>query len=160
MKSSPASLRLTAPGLVLTFVLTLTAGCSSVQLIAPYDDQLDKQVTALQTATETFLVKIEREGLSSADDYKKNYTAFYDDEKVAISGLAVRASAIALNSQTAGKIKNLKDTIDQMEKRHQESGLSKMDAAQFEESLDRIFRAILTLELAKKGATSTGSGNK
>jgi hypothetical protein len=144
-----------AKSLLLLSGLILSAGCSSIQFVPPYDDQLDKDVTALQTATETFLVKIEREGSSSPDDYKKNYTDFYDKEKVAISGLEVRAGAVAVNDQTEGQIKILNDLIGKMETRHKDSGLSVIDATQYEQDLNRVFRAILTLEIAKKSVGTT-----
>jgi len=136
------------------------ATCTSVQLIPPYDSDIDKSVTALQSDTETFLVKVTRVGKLEPGSYKE-YADFYDKEKVAISGLQVRVQAISQNKLTSDQIDILSDTYAQLEKRHKEKGLDTEDAYQYERAFNRIFGAILTLEVAKKSiSATTGGGTK
>jgi hypothetical protein len=69
--------------IAVSFVLAIGIfGCSSIQLIAPYDQKIDDSVTNLQKMTAEFLTKIERQGGSKPDDYK-NHAKFYDDARIA-----------------------------------------------------------------------------
>ena len=132
----------------------LVTGC---RLVAPYDSQLDKGVSDLQESTEAFLVKVARQGGSSAKDYGK-FTDFYDQEKVAISGLEIRAGVLSNNSRSLQEIEKLKSILSDMENRHKTNGLNAIDVDQFDRALTRVFRAILTLEIAKKEPSSGGGG--
>ncbi|MBT9166876.1 MAG: hypothetical protein DDT19_00200 [Syntrophomonadaceae bacterium] len=64
------------------FVLILVA-CGHIQLIAPYDERIENGVTELQKNTTAFFVKIERQGGSDKDDYKKAFLMI--KEKYSIS---------------------------------------------------------------------------
>lgn len=140
-------------------LLSCCVACTSVQLIAPYDSNVEKGITALQSDTETFLVKVARAGKLDSGTYKE-YTDFYDKEKVAISGLQFRAGVLSHNQDTIGQIAILSDTYAALEKRHKERGLTDLDASQFEIAFNRTFRAILTLEIAKKSLSTTGSDSQ
>lgn len=134
----------------------LFCGCASVQLIAPYDSQIEKTITTLQSDTEAFLIKVARIEKLDPSTYK-DYTDFYDKEKLAVSGLEFRAGVISQNKLTLDEVKDLKQTYEKLEKRHKEKGLKEIDATEFSKAFNRIFRAILTLEIAKKSASSTAS---
>ena len=71
------------------FLVIGMIGCS-IQLIAPYDQKIDDGITNLQKMTAEFLTKIDRQGGSTPEDYK-NHTKFYDDARVALSSILVRA---------------------------------------------------------------------
>jgi hypothetical protein len=131
------------------------AGCVSVHLIADYDAKLDAGVTELQRKTETFLVKLERAGPKPEGRYEANI-AFYDEVKVDLSALQVRADSVALNKQTSEQLSLLRDSFNQMEKIHSEKGtLSPLVIAETRKQLNHQFTAILTLEVAKKDRLSS-----
>jgi len=135
---SPASLW---AWLITLFVALVLGGCSTIKLVGDYDEQIDKGVTQLQKDVETFLVKLEATAQKPADkveNYDKN-TKFYEDSKVALSGLRVRADAMERNSITVRMLDRLSKNIGRLEEMHQEGG-----------ALNSQFTAILTFELAKK----------
>ena len=87
-----------APTLAILFIM-IFASCASIQLIAPYDERIEKGTTELQKNTTTFFVKVERQGGSDINDYK-NHIEFYDNSKVATKSLLIRAGATAQNKKT------------------------------------------------------------
>jgi hypothetical protein len=137
--------------LAVAFLLSVGAlGCGSVTLIAPYDQRIDDGVTNLQKSTAEFFTKIERQGGSNREDYK-NYTKFYDDAKVTLSGLSVRASAFANNNLTTEQLVVLSEQFRDLEQTHMKIGVSREAVPEYEKAFNRTFTAILTLEIAKKG---------
>src|SRR5262245_10245375 len=141
-------------GLALVLNLAL-AGCVAVHLIADYDAKLDAGVTDLQRKTETFLVKLERAGTKPEGKYEAN-VAFYDEVKVDLSALQVRADSVALNRQTSEQLTLLRNSFDQMEKFHKDQGtLSPLIIAETRKQMNFQFTAILTLEVAKKDRLSS-----
>lgn len=125
------------------------AGCAPIQLIAPYDQKTDEGVTDLQKMTAQFFTRIERQGGSSADDYK-NQTKFYDDARVMLSGIFVRAEALPKNTLTVQQIEILQQQFQKLEQDHKTMGISQAMVPQLEKAFNRTFTAILTLEVAKK----------
>jgi len=125
------------------------AACTHIQLIAPYDERIEKGITELQKNTTEFFVEIERKDGSDTEDYK-NYIEFYDDTKVATRSLLIRAGAVAYNETTEAQIKKLMDKYKKLEKQHTEVGLSAHTVPLLEASFDQCFRAILILEVAKE----------
>lgn len=142
--------------LLIFFVLTIAA-CAHIQLIAPYDERIDKGITELQKNTTEFFVGVERKGSSDKNDYK-NYVKFYDDSKVASKSLLIRAGAIAQNKKTEQQIKILIEKYKTLEEQHKTIGLSSQTIPPLESSFDQIFHAILTLEVAKKEPTDKKKG--
>ncbi|MCG6537551.1 MAG: hypothetical protein L7F78_23260 [Syntrophales bacterium LBB04] len=131
------------------FLLVGLLGCGSIQLIAPYDQKIDEGVTNLQKMTAQYLTHIERQGGSSAQDYK-NQTKFYDDAKVMLSGILVRAQALTDNAKTVQQLEVLDQQFQKLEQDHKTIGISQAAVPQLEKALNRTFTAILTLEVAKK----------
>ena len=133
----------------LTILCMVLASCAHVTLIAPYDERIEKGITELQKNTTAFFVKIERQGGSDKEDYK-NFIQFYDDSKVAVKSLLIRAGATAQNGQTEGQIKALLDKYNSLENQLRQFGLTSNIIPMTKTSFEVIFRAILTLEVAKK----------
>ena len=125
-------------------------GCGPVTLIAPYYQKIDDGVTNLQKSTAEFFTKIERQGGSNREDYK-NHTKFYDDAKVTLSGLSVRANAFTNNNLTTAQLVVLNEQFSDLEQTHMKIGISKEAVPEYEKAFNRTFTAILTLEIAKKG---------
>jgi hypothetical protein len=134
------------------FVMALVlGGCTTVKLVGDYDEQTDKGVTQLQKDVETFLVRLEGTAKTPQDNvesYDKN-KKFYEDAKVAISGLRVRADSLERNSLTVRMLDRLSNNIHQLELMHQ-GGLKKAEINDIRGALNSQFTAILTFELAKK----------
>jgi len=126
--------------------LTVT-GCS-IRLIADYDQKIDDSVTALQKKTEAFLIKLERTCQKPEGDYSK-HVSFYDEAKVELSALKVRADAVALNKLTSEQLKELHDSFEKMEEQHK-LGFTPIVVAKTRDILNMHFTAILKLEVAKK----------
>jgi hypothetical protein len=125
------------------------AGCAPIQLIAPYDQKTDEGVTNLQKATAEFLTRIERQGGSTPEDFR-NQTKFYDDVRVMLSVILVRAEALPKNTLTVQQIEILQQQFQKLEQDHKSMGISQAAVPQLERAFNRTFTAILTLELAKK----------
>jgi hypothetical protein len=125
------------------------AGCVSVKLIADYDEQIDQGVTALQKKSTALLLRLERTVGSAEGDYT-NYIPAYDEIKVDLSSLQVRADALALNQLTAGQLSLLRDSYQLIEDRHRTNGLRPLIVQETRKAIDRQFAAILKLEVAKK----------
>ena len=127
-------------------------GCSTIKLVGDYDEQIDKGATQFQKDVETFLVKLEATAEKPADkveSYDKN-KKFYEDSKVALSGLRVRADSMERNSITVKMLDRLSSSISRLEGMHRE-GLAKAEIDQsIRGALNSQFTAILTFELAKK----------
>lgn len=124
------------------------SGCMSVRLIADYDQKIDEGITALQKKTETFLVKLERTCQTPEGAYSQ-HLSFYDDAKVELSSLQVRADAIALNKLTSGQLNLLRDSFEKMESQHK-TGFTPIVVTKTRELMNSHFTAILKLEVAKK----------
>lgn len=138
--------------LLAILMLLLLNACTTVKLVGDYDQQIDKGVTALQKDVEAFLVKLEGTAKKTTDPVEgyEKHTQFYDDAKVAISGLRVRADAIERNSLTVQMLDGLRRNLDRLERFHRE-GLKKGEIdASLRGGFNAQFTAILTFELAKK----------
>ena len=135
------------------FLIAITlGGCSTIKLVGDYDEQIDKGVTQLQKDVETFLVKLEATAEKPADkveSYDKN-KKFYEDAKVALSGLRVRADSMERNSITVRMLDRLSNNISWLERMHRD-GLAKAEIDRsIRGGMNSQFTAILTFELAKK----------
>jgi hypothetical protein len=132
------------------FVCTLMvlSGCS-IKLISSYDETTDKTVTALQKKVESFFVTVESlEGLPGCE--YENHKKFYEEAKVEISAIGVRARAIPKNEITIKQIELLKDSLSKLESLHKISCLSKDQIDPLRTAFNSSFTAILKLEFAKK----------
>lgn len=121
----------------------------SVKLISSYDETTDKAVTALQRKTEAHLIGLEAvEGLPECK-YEK-HKSFYDEAKVDVSAIAVRAAAIPQNDITTESVALLASSLGSLEKLHKIACLSKDQIAPLRIQFNTSFTAILKLELAKR----------
>ncbi len=129
-------------------VLFTVSGCT-IHLVSSYDEKTDTAVTQLQKEVETFFVTVEGEaGLPECkyDNHKK----FYQDAKVSISAIEVRARAIPKNEITIEQVGLLIDSLDQLEKLHKLGCFTPDSVKSLRSSFNSSFTAILKLELAKK----------
>lgn len=133
--------------LLLVAVLALP-GCA-VKLISSYDETTDKTVTALQKKTEAHLVALEAvEGLPECRFEK--HKPFYEEARVDVSAIAIRAAAIPKNEITTEQTFLLSKSLENLENLHKLSCLSKDQIAILRTQFNSSFTAILKLELAKR----------
>jgi len=136
-------------GWVLAILLAL-GGCSLVS-ISPYDSSADKAITKLHKQTAEFFVEATKPADRPGCGYS-HYLPFYQNSKVSMSSLLMRARAMADNSLTVSQLELLSSSYENLAQLHQ---LDCFTPAQVEElwmSFDASFSAILKLELAKKYA--------
>jgi len=152
--SKPTALQHVLWPFLLWMVILTAGGCISVRLIADYDRKIDDGITELQRKTEAFLIKMERIAESPEGTYPR-HIGFYDEVKVDLSALKVRADAVALNDVTSQQIELLQDSFRKLEEQHQK-GLKKVMIESVRQSLNSQFTAILKLEVAKKRNLTEG----
>jgi len=131
----------------LALIIALS-GCS-IKLFSSYDENTDKAVTQLQKDFETFFVKVDSQaGLPECKH--ENHVKFYQDTKVAISGIEVRTRAISKNNITVKQIGLLKDSLTSLEKLHKLGCFTTEEVENLRSNFNTSITAILKLELAKK----------
>lgn len=133
---------------ILAILCLTVTGCMSVRLIANYDEQIDKGVTAFQKTMESHISTLESQVGTPKADYG-NYVEFYRQVKVDLSALRVRAAAQAKNEITVQQLQLLTDNVELLERMHKE-GLKPNDTNPIRDAFNRGATAILKLELAKK----------
>lgn len=134
--------------LLIFFMMASATGCFGIKLIADYDEKTDKGVSALHRKTEEFLLKLESEAGKPEVSYD-NSKKFYEEAKVEISSLRVRADAIHRNSFTVQMLDKLLTNINRLESDHKE-GITKDEIPLYRGGFNSQFTAILTFEIAKK----------
>ena len=139
-------------GLACVLLAVALSGCTNIRLIADYDDQIDKSVTELQRKCETFLTGLERNAGQPEAQYGAN-AKFYDEAKVDLSAIRMRAAAIPKNDITLKQLDLLADNLDNLEKLHK-IGLPREQIKPLRSAFNTGFTAILKLELAKKRGES------
>jgi len=134
----------------LILILLFTFSACSVRLIADYDETTDNEVTQLQKKVDTFLISLERMiGVDNEAAYSKN-TKFYDEIRVDLSAIQVRAKARVNNEITLRQIEEIKKSLDALEQLHR-LGFQKVEEIKpLRDAFNESFSAILKLELAKK----------
>jgi hypothetical protein len=134
--------------IIIVFYIFVVTGCT-VKLISSYDEKTDEAVTDLHKKVETFFLSIEsQEGLPECT--YENHTAFYQEVKVSVSAIELRARAIPDNDITIEQVVLLKENIELLEQLHKLGCLSKEQVKPLRINFNSGFTAILKLELAKK----------
>ncbi len=134
----------------LLFIL-IVCGCS-IKLISDYDEVIDKSVTELQKKVETFLLKMEAASGTSEGEYINN-KSFYNEAKVEMTAIRLRAEAISENKITVQHITEIEKNIESLRLLHEmrgQRGLTKDLTDPIRVIINTQFKAILTLEFAKR----------
>lgn len=130
-------------------VLFLVSACH-VQLVAPYDDAFDTQVTTAQHDLDALMQGIAADPARSYDSLKADYLKV----RIELDGLAVRAGSHANNDATVRSVNTVRKTFETFAAGH----MAKQEMhPQF--VLDQLatmnieFTVLLREELAKKAAS-------
>jgi len=137
--------------MALIIVLLFALSACTIRLISEYDENIDRGATALHKSFESFFFKIESQSFPACN--YDNHKDFYDQSKVDISALKLRAEAIPKNDNTIKQIKTLADSLNLLEQLHQthtDNCLLKEEVAVLRTNFNVSLGAIIKLELAKK----------
>ncbi|UCD56014.1 MAG: hypothetical protein JSV16_09170 [Candidatus Hydrogenedentota bacterium] len=140
--------RILVASVLLAVLLLAGFGCT-IRLIAEYDEQTDRSVTALQRKMEAFFVHLGNIAGTPEADYA-NYKDFYEEVRVDISAIKLRVDAKPLNTQTQEQIDLLERSVNDLEEIH-ELGIRHAEVVEtLRKQFNTAFVAILKLELEKK----------
>jgi len=137
--------RRVGPLFLLTIWLALSAGCT-VTLISRYDEQIDKSATALQRKMDGFLTSLEATPQPTYQD-KKN---FYSDYLVELRSVLVRAQSHPNNTITEHQLELMIQNLEALRQLHEAGPVDGQAIATTRDLFNQAWRAIITLELAKK----------
>jgi hypothetical protein len=166
--------------LIATIILLLIAfvisGCTTVKLIADYDEEIDKGITSFYKKMEMHLIGLERNSIKKEaleenlqtepdEEMRKRYreeidkakaeidyennVEFYDRLTVDLGYLQVRAASILKNEVTLDQMRLLRENLKLLLSIHQ-MGISQNDILPLRNGFRAGTTAILKLELAKK----------
>jgi hypothetical protein len=143
---------------ILVMLLVLTQSCTSIRLISDYDEITDRTVTELQEKVSNYFVKLER--TIGTDDAKyENYVQQFDEIKVNLNTLEVRAAAFDKNRIVQEHVKELKNMVNNLEALHK-IGFSSYDQSKpLIQPFNSAFTAIIKLQLALKRGEKTDGNN-
>ena len=129
--------------------LFLITSCSSVRLISDYDEITDKAVTTLQKKVTKFLVKVEDEVGTDKALYE-NYKPFYQEVKVDLNTLKIRADAIDKNKIVQSQVAELTTMVINMEKLHKLGFFDASQVTALQQPFNSAFTAIIKLQMGLK----------
>lgn len=127
-------------------------GCVTVRLVGAYDAQVDEGATRLQRGMDAFLTRL---ASVPADDASRTYApnrTFYIDYGVDLRALEMRAASLPRNTITVQQLEGIERSVEQLRAVHEaQNGLSTAVLPAYRDQFNQSWRAILTLELAKRG---------
>lgn len=100
----------TTVSLVLLLLTLAISACSTVRLIADYDEPTDKALTALQQNTDDFITKLIANAPSEDNAFEKN-KKFYEEADQQLRRLEFRVASIPKNDQTKKLVANVRAII-------------------------------------------------
>lgn len=125
--------------------------CASVQLVGQYDEQVDQGATRLQKGMDTFLTRLEALPAGAPERHYAASRPFYLDYGVDLRALETRAASLPKNAPTVEQLQLMERNVESLRATHEsQDGLGAAAIAQFRTLFNAGWRAILTLELAKK----------
>lgn len=134
--------------LPLFLLLLIVSGCTEIRLISDYDEETDRATTALQKKVEALVSDVEKNAGTPQAAYDK-YESVYDDILVDLRTLQVRADSRPKNGIQVQQFAEVEKQLNLFEEAHRE-GISAAEIPAFKNGFNQSFKAILTLELAKK----------
>lgn len=129
-------------------LLCAVAGCASIRLIADHDEQAVQMASEIHWKIETHLVYLERHLDMEGAKYEY-HTEFYDEIRVDVRSLRVRAAAQPKNEVAVQQIDLMLRNVDLLEQMHRQ-GLAPNDVVPLRAAFETAATAFLRLELAKK----------
>jgi hypothetical protein len=139
--------------LLLIVLIAAMQGCSSIRLISDYDETTDKLTTEIQQKISEVFVKIERNIGTTKAEYS-NFTDQYDDIRVLVNTLEVRANSIDKNKIVQDQVKEIISMLDNLEKLHKLKFNDVRELTSLKDGFNRAFSAIIKLQTGLKRGKS------
>lgn len=133
---------------LLTSLLLVSAGCT-VTLISAYDPEIDASATKLQKGMDTFLTLLDTQAGSPEARYEQR-KAFYPQYLVNLRSVLLRAQSHPKNTLTEKQLTLMINNLTQLEFIHQTGPLDPAVISTMRDLFNQGWKAIMTLELAKK----------
>ncbi|MDR7523209.1 MAG: hypothetical protein QN168_12185 [Armatimonadota bacterium] len=142
------------PVVILALLAAAALGLSActAELIAQHDEATVRSVTDLLRKVDSFLIKLERvlETPAGADDARyEKHVAFYDEVRVDLNLIRVRAKALPRNERTVRQIDDLEAALKNFEDLHRQ-GLNRQVVTTARGIITQAIEAILKAEFAKR----------
>jgi len=142
------------PLVVLAVLAVASLGLSActAEFIAQHDEATVQAVTGLLRKVDSFLIKLERalESPATADEARyEKHVAFYDEIRVDLNLIRVRAKALPRNERTVRQIDELEAALKNFEDLHKQ-GLNRQVVVTARGIINQAIEAILKAEFAKR----------
>lgn len=137
--------------LVLTFAVVagVFTACANVQLIADYDEQVDRSAAGLAKDMDRYLLNLEIMSGTPAAEYEV-HQSFYLDYEVELRALLRRAKSHPRNTRTTEQLELMLDSLGALQTVHELGPLPEEQIAVTRDLFNQSWQAVLTLEMAKK----------
>jgi hypothetical protein len=133
----------------LAVLATVAALGCAVRLISDYDREIDRAATRLQREMDAFLTRLELAVGTPAAGYAP-HAGFYPDYLVELRSVLVRAQSHPHNRITEEQIVLMIDSLEQLRAAHEAGPLDPGAIRAARNLFNQAWRAIITVELAKK----------
>lgn len=130
-------------------LLTLLLGCS-LTLVSPYDPQIDRTATTLQKQMDAFLTGLREEDPGEAVPNSAASRLFFDAYAVELRSVLIRAESHPKNQATERQLRLMIDNLEQLRVVDQSGPIDDAAIDTFRDLFNQGWRAIITLEVAKK----------
>ena len=131
-------------------------GCQELT-VSQYDATTDQEVTQLQKDNTQLFLDMQRSAGTPDFAYTK-FQGEYDKLETELQSLKLRVEAIPNNSLTEQEVDLLQKDLDLLQQAHK-AGMSISEIVPMQDAMNRIYGAILKLELAKKDMRATSANN-
>ncbi len=125
----------------------LASGCTPMRFTSEYDEETDRRVTELHHTLEAVLTAIEEE--LAVPETEALFPEAFPHVLIELRSLKLRASARPMNELQVAQFDQLEAQLNVFAKAFAE-GLHPSEVAIFRRGFEQTFRAILTLEFARK----------
>lgn len=130
---------------LLVVALAAILACS-VNLISSYDENIDTAATSLQRQMDAFLTEMQSTPPPAYQDCEE----FYQQYQVDIRSVLVRAQSHPKNERTVKQLELMLENLAELQRSHKEDEMSPEMAIVMRDLFNQGWRAIITLEVAKK----------
>jgi hypothetical protein len=133
-------------------LLVLALAACRVTLIGPYDPEIDRGASRLQRRMDAFLTRLETADTIRAASYAA-HRDFYAEYAVDLRSMLVRAESHPENMITEEQLRLMLDSLAALRAAHEAGPLAPATIATARDLYNQSWRAIITVEVAKKRGT-------
>jgi hypothetical protein len=130
-------------------IILLISACGEIRLISDYDEIIDRKVSELHQKFALHFVQLERM-VGTEDANYENFTTFYDEVKVDVRVLRVRAGVIDKNDILIRSLDLLDSNISDLESLHKTGFRQVNEIVPIRNALDSSFASMIRFITALK----------